>query len=112
MVVISDKKMASFDDVSKKLVLYDQRVEIKEGEPVPLKGEGEELSFASDEPLLLECKAFLEAIQRRCPPLTDGHSGLRVLRVLQAAQRSLVTNGEPVHLPLETLSLKDMRLHV
>ncbi len=112
LVIIGSRRMASFDDVSKQLVLYDQRVEIKEGEPVPLKGEGEELSFASDEPLLLECKAFLEAIQRRCPPLTDGHSGLRVLRVLQAAQRSLVTNGEPVHLPLETLSLNDMRLHV
>ena len=35
------------------------------------------------------------------PPITDGRSGLRVLQVLQAAQRSLVMNGEPVPLPLE-----------
>ena len=34
--------------------------------------------------------------------LTDAESGLRVLKVLQAAQRSLVMNGEPVSLPIET----------
>jgi len=35
---------------------------------------------------------------------SDGPSGLRVLKVLQAAQRSLIMNGEPVQLPLETFS--------
>ena len=53
----------------------------------------------------LECQAFLEALATRHPPLTDGASGLRVLKVLQAAQRSLVMNGEPVQVPLETVSL-------
>jgi predicted dehydrogenase len=101
LVVVGSKKMASFDDVSKQLVLYDQRVEVKEGEPVPIKGEGEEVSFSNDEPLQLECRAFLEAILTREPPLTDGRSGQRVLWVLQAAQRSLVMNGEPITLPLE-----------
>ena len=33
LVVIGDKKMASFDDVNKKLVLYDQRVDVDKGEP-------------------------------------------------------------------------------
>lgn len=37
----------------------------------------------------------------REPPLTDGVSGLRVLRVLEAAQHSLVMNGQPVVLPVE-----------
>ena len=62
------------------------------------------MPFASDEPLRLECQAFLEAVATRRPPVTDGPSGLRVLKVLQAAQRSLVMNGEPVPLPLETFS--------
>ena len=61
-----------------------------------------DVPYASDEPLRLECQAFLAAIDTRRPPLTDGASGLRVLKVLQAAQRSLVMNGEPVELPLET----------
>jgi predicted dehydrogenase len=96
LVVIGSRKMASFDDVAKKLVLYDQRVDIREGQPVPVKGSGEEVSFPADEPLHLECRAFLDALDTRCPPKTDGESGLRVLKVLQAAQRSLVMNGEPV----------------
>ncbi|MFN2184217.1 MAG: Gfo/Idh/MocA family protein, partial [Anaerolineae bacterium] len=43
LVIIGSRKMASFDDVAKKLVLYDQRVDIREGQPVPVKGEGEEV---------------------------------------------------------------------
>jgi predicted dehydrogenase len=82
LVVVGSEKMASFDDVSKRLVLYDQRVEIEAGEPVPIKGDGDEVSFADDEPLRLECQAFLQAISTRQPPVTDGHSGLRVLKVL------------------------------
>ncbi len=105
LVVIGSKKMASFDDVSKKLVLYDQRVAWDQGQPVPIKGEGELVSFSESEPLRLECQAFLDAILTREPPVTHGESGLRVLRVLQAAQRSLVTNGEPVRLPMEGVEL-------
>ena len=103
-MVIGSHKMASFDDVDKRLMLYDQRVDLREGEPVPIKKEGEEIPFPSDEPLRLECQAFLSAIETRRPPVTDGASGLRVLRVLQAAQRSLVTNGESVALPMETFA--------
>ena len=99
LVVIGSKKMASFDDVTKRLVLYDQRVDWREGEPVPIKGEGWEIPFPSDEPLEQEGRAFVCAIETREPPLTDGISGLRVLRVLQAAQRSLALNGEPSAVP-------------
>ncbi|MEA3459943.1 MAG: Gfo/Idh/MocA family oxidoreductase [Chloroflexota bacterium] len=104
LVVIGSRKMASFDDVAKRLVLYDQRVDLREGEPIPVKGNGEQVPFANDEPLWLECQAFLSAMETRVPPLTDGRSGLRVLKVLQAAQRSLVMNGEPVTLPMETFA--------
>ncbi|MEZ4859691.1 MAG: Gfo/Idh/MocA family oxidoreductase [Caldilineaceae bacterium] len=105
LVVIGSKKMASFDDVTKQLVLYDQRVDVSANGPIPVKGEGEAVEFADDEPLRLECQAFLAAVQSRQAPLTDGESGLRVLKVLQAAQRSLVMNGEPVTLPIESFTL-------
>ncbi len=101
LVVIGSHKMASFDDVAKRLVLYDQRVDIREGEAVPVRGAGKEVAFSGEEPLRLECQAFLAAMESRQAPLTDGPSGLRVLKVLQAAQRSLVMNGEPVALPME-----------
>jgi predicted dehydrogenase len=90
--------------------LYDQLVDVKEGEPLPVKRVGEEVSFAMDEPLRLECQAFLEAVVTNRPPLTDGMSGLRVLRVLQAAQRSLVMNGEPISLPIETFYHNSVRV--
>lgn len=104
LVVIGSRKMASFDDVAKKLVLYDQHVDVHNGEPIPVKGDGLEVLYPADEPLRLECQAFLSAMETRQPPLTDGASGLRVLKVLQAAQRSLVMNGEPVTLPMETFA--------
>lgn len=100
LVVIGDQRMASFEDVGKSLTLYDHRVEYLNGQPVPIRGEGTTVPFASDEPLKLECQAFICAIESREPPLTDGVSGLDVLAVLQAAQQSLVMNGEPIVLPL------------
>ena len=111
LVIVGSKKMASYDDVTKHLVLYDQRVEVQEGQPVPIRGNGDLVNFSDDEPLLLECRAFLDAIATRRPPVTDGHSGLRVLQVLQAAQRSLVMNGEPVTLPIENYSERGMLVY-
>ncbi|MBF2052862.1 MAG: Gfo/Idh/MocA family oxidoreductase [Candidatus Sericytochromatia bacterium] len=102
LVVVGSKKMAVFDDIQKQLLLYDQRVDIEAGQPVPIKGEGKTIAFASDEPLRLECEAFLAAITTRQNPLTDGRSGLSVLKVLQAAQRSLITQGQTILLPMET----------
>ena len=51
------------------------------------------------EPLKAECKSFLDSISQGTPPMTDGSNGLEVVRVIQAAERSLVTHhGEvPVY---------------
>ena len=105
LVVIGSEKMATFDDVEKKLILHDQRVEIGQGEPVPVRGPGTDVPFDETEPLKLECQAFLHAINSRIPPLTDGRSGLRVLNVLQASQRSLELNGRPVEVYPDAINL-------
>lgn len=105
LVVIGARKMVSFDDVDKSLVLHDKRVEIKNGKPIPIRGEGEVIHFEPDEPLRFEAQAFLDAVQSRKQPLTDGNSGLRVLKVLQAAQKSLSNNGIPIDLSFETSNL-------
>lgn len=98
LVVIGTEKMAAFNGVENKLVLYNQHVEWHKGEPVPVKGPGEEVSFDQEEPLRLECQAFLTAIATRQPPLTDGQSGVEVLSVLEAAQASLEQQGRLVSL--------------
>jgi predicted dehydrogenase len=104
LVIIGSRKMASFDDVAKRLVVYDQRVDIGEGEPIPIRGDGEKIPFADDEPLRLECMAFLEAMRGGRPPVADGHSALRVLKVLQAAQSSLLADGKPAMVVAETFA--------
>jgi predicted dehydrogenase len=104
LVVVGSKKMASFDDVGKKLVVYDQHVDWTNGVPTPTKSDGVEMLFPQEEPLRNECLAFLTAVETRRPPLTDGESAVAVLRVLQAAQRSLATNGQNVALPIEALA--------
>jgi predicted dehydrogenase len=107
LVVVGSEKMASFDDVAKRLMLYDQRVEAGNGPPIYVNGLGHDVPFSAEEPLRLECEAFVQAVLTRDPPLTDGISGLKVLRVLEAAQHSLIMNGQPVVLPVEGWDLSE-----
>jgi len=53
------------------------------------------------EPLKLECDHFVEAILKDKPILTDGFNGLRVVSVLEAAQRSLKSKGHKVEIGKE-----------
>lgn len=101
LVAIGSEKMASFNGVSNRLVLHDQKVSWQRGEPVPVQGEGTEIAFAPDEPLRLECQAFLDAVRTRQPPRTDARNGVEVLSVLEAAQHSLEHGGvvTPIALP-------------
>lgn len=98
LVVVGSNRMAVFDDVrgEDKLVIYDQGVEFINGEPVARKNDGIPEPLERAEPLRRQCMEFLRCIETRERPLTDGESGLRVLRVLDAAERSLAGGGTPV----------------
>jgi predicted dehydrogenase len=50
------------------------------------------------EPLKVECDHFVDCITRGVSPNSDGQSGLRVVKVLEAADRSLRSHGQPVAL--------------
>jgi predicted dehydrogenase len=108
LVVVGAKKMASFCDVTKELILYDQRVDWHEGEPVPVKGEGTPVPFDRTPPLQAECRHFLDRLDDRRPPRTDGRNGLRVLEILHAAQQSLQAHGRPVVLAGEPSRISRM----
>jgi len=97
-VVTGSNGMLTYDDVNKQLLYHDKRVTMSGNGPLVVNGVGTRLDFPDSEPLLLECLAFLDAIQTRRQALTDGVSGLRTLRVLEAMQRSLSTGGEPIHM--------------
>jgi predicted dehydrogenase len=94
LVIVGSKSMVTFDDVRRELILHEHYIDTS-GETAPLRDTGRALSYSLDEPLRIQCEAFLAAITSRQPPRADGQSALRVLRVLEAAQRSLATRGSP-----------------
>jgi predicted dehydrogenase len=101
LVVVGSRRMAVFNDLSadRKLEIHDQGIDWVNGEPTPRKRDAEVVQVSADEPLKREAEQFLHSITTGTVPLTDGRSGLAVLHVLQAAQRSLSLHGQPVALP-------------
>jgi UDP-2-acetamido-3-amino-2,3-dideoxy-glucuronate N-acetyltransferase len=98
LTVVGTHGMAVFDDGkpwSDKLVLYRGYMS-KPGQAVGAQARGEPVPVSEAEPLLGECAHFLEACAQRSRPRTDGREGLRVLQVLDMAQRSLERDGERV----------------
>src|SRR5215831_12862306 len=91
LIVVGDRKMAVFDDVEErdKLLLYSHTIHWKNHVPIPSRAEAQPVPFDPREPLQAECAHFLECIQTRQTPRTDGHEGLRVLTVLQRCQEAL-----------------------
>ncbi len=99
LVVVGSRKMAVFDDTQKdrKLLVYPHEIIWKGKIPVPDKKDAEVVELPGTEPLLNELSHFLQCVRERKSPVTDGAEGLRVLRVLQACQRSL-EDGEKISL--------------
>jgi predicted dehydrogenase len=114
MTVVGSEKMVVYDDVSAdaRITIYDKGVSRTAlgtpGDPpeslgrYETFGEFQLLLRAGDvvipnidftEPLRLECQHFVDCIRSGEEPLTGGHNGLQVVRVLEAAQRSLVNEG-------------------
>jgi UDP-2-acetamido-3-amino-2,3-dideoxy-glucuronate N-acetyltransferase len=100
LVVIGSRKMAVFDDVIKdgKLKIFDKGIEWKDGRPVIRQTAESTLFFPEMEPLREELSHFVECVRTRKAPRTDGANGLRVLRVLDACQRSIDSGGQPVRI--------------
>jgi UDP-2-acetamido-3-amino-2,3-dideoxy-glucuronate N-acetyltransferase len=101
-VVVGEEQMAVFDDTNSwdtKLVLYPHRVEWLNGRvPVANVAQNVAVPLEPSEPLRDECERFVECVRDRTRPLTDVESGLRVLEVLAAGERSLETSGQPIEL--------------
>ena len=100
LVVIGSKQMVVFEDsrAENKLMLFDKRIELKNGAMEAGKPHVTPVSFSSDEPLKLECQHFVDCVRNRTAPRTPGEEGVSVLQVLQACQRSMQMNGEPVQM--------------
>lgn len=102
MTIVGNKKMAVYDDIEplEKIRIYDNGVEA-----VPYTstygdflysyryGDIHSPRIKESEPLKAEARSFVDAIVSGTRPRTDGVNGLRVVEVIEAADKSLRTGG-------------------
>jgi predicted dehydrogenase len=92
--VVGSKRMATFDDMEleRKLSIYDKGFDedySSYGEYIARSGDIFSPHVPNEEPLRIECRHFLECVRDGVEPRSGGASGLRVVRVLEALERSL-----------------------
>jgi predicted dehydrogenase len=106
ITVVGSKRMAVFDDMSsvEKLKIYDKGVDKvvdrNSYETFLTLRSGDILvpTINMEEPLRVECQEFLDCIKDNRQPLADVDNGIDVLKVLEAAQKSLDNDSEKVRL--------------
>ena len=111
MTVVGSKKMVVYEDTSvdAKIKIYDKGITKKNiGDSLgdyDNFGRFQLIQRAGDllipkinfvEPLRAETNHFLDSIIERRHPLTNGEHGLQVVRILEAAQKSLKNDGIPI----------------
>lgn len=104
--IVGSKKMVVFDDMesSEKIKIYDKGADspgkyISYGDSITLRiGDISIPKIDMKEPLKIECQHFLECVRENKRPLSDGADGLRIVRVLEAAQKSMENYGGLVKL--------------
>ena len=98
MTLVGDRKMLVYDDLSpnEKLRVYDRGVDgpkhydsFGEFQYSYRYGDIVTPMLKESEPLAAECAHFLECIRTGASPRSSGETGLNVVRVLAAAQKSL-----------------------
>jgi predicted dehydrogenase len=92
--VVGSKRMATFDDMAleRKVSVYDKGFDEdvgSYGEYITRSGDIWSPRIANREPLRIECEHFVECVREGRRPLSDGESGVRVVRVLEGLQAQL-----------------------
>ncbi len=104
IIIGGSRKMLVFNDMEpmEKIKIYDSGVSINSREDVyetlVRYRTGDMFSPAIDnkEALAEECNHFFDSIAVNKPTITSGQSGLYVVKILEAAGKSLKNNGVPV----------------
>ncbi|HKB90662.1 MAG TPA: Gfo/Idh/MocA family oxidoreductase [Opitutaceae bacterium] len=107
MTIVGSKRMIVYDDIPsyEKIKIYDVRIEtpphydtFAEFRYAYHYGDTYSPYIKQDEPLKAECQHFIDCIKDDLVPLTNGQSGLDVVRILEASSASLKNHGAPVNL--------------
>ena len=101
------QKMLLFDDLepSEKIKVYDKGITIADDPATVYQmrigyraGDMWAPHLELTEALAVGARHFIECVETGAPPLTGGASGVRVVRILEAATRSMAERGRPVEL--------------
>jgi predicted dehydrogenase len=100
--IVGSRRMATFDDMAleRKLTVYDKGFDQDAagyGEYITRSGGSFSPAIPNVEPLRAECEHFVESIRTGRAPQSDGASGARVVRVLEALQQSLAAGKVGAH---------------
>jgi predicted dehydrogenase len=116
--IVGTKKMLVFDDIEsqEKIKIYDKGVEVPpyydtfaDFHLAYRYGDIYSPRIEEYEPLRKLCDHFIECVQDRRPPHSDGYSGLRVVSILEAANKSLRMSGKAVPVQIWKDNLKKSR---
>ncbi len=115
--LVGSRKMVVFDDMepTDKIRIYDKGVDIRPktesyADYIHVRfGDILIPHIGSGEPLKVECQHFLDCVRSGATPLSDGGHGLRVMRVLAAAQESMDRGGVPVPIKTDVTVRRDLR---
>lgn len=104
VLIGGDRRMVLYDDIeaTEKIKVYDRGVEWTDDQNEARRerlvayrtGDMYAPKFDQGEALRTECSHFVECIRSQRTPITDGLAGLRTVRLLEAAERSLRNAGE------------------
>ena len=108
VLVGGDRRMILYDDLepTEKIKVYDRGVHWNGGADEARRealvayrlGDMHAPMLNQTEALRTECEHFIDSVRSGSTPITDGHAGLRTVRVLAAAERSLKNGGAPERL--------------
>jgi predicted dehydrogenase len=101
-----EKKMLVWNDLEadEKIKVYDKGVNVKNGQNVYdllvsyRSGDMWAPKVDQGEALAAEAKYFVECVSKNQKPFNDGMAGLRVVKMLEAADQSLRVRGKAVEL--------------
>ena len=101
-----EKKMLVWNDLDadEKIKVYDKGVEIQNGQGVRdllvsyRSGDMWSPKVEQTEALKAEATYFVDCVSKNERPFNDGAAGLRVVKMLEAADKSLKDQGRPVQL--------------
>ncbi|MDJ0697124.1 Gfo/Idh/MocA family oxidoreductase [Mastigocoleus sp. MO_188.B34] len=84
--VITEQQMLVYDEVAQKVTVYNKGVD----ENLKNRDRGSQvIDVAASEPLKIECSHFLECLQNREKPRSDGWNGVAVVDILEKAQEAM-----------------------